>query len=76
MTATSQETFTVTYDQLVRLSVLSGRAREVADELTTLEEQIGAVVYEIAGPFAAGTDEEQKFFEPFFTRVAAAANAS
>jgi hypothetical protein len=70
VTATAQQTYTVTYEQLVRLSVLGERARKAADELNDLEEKIGVVVYEIAGPFAADTDEEEKFFEPFLNRVA------
>ena len=69
MTVTAQQTFAVTYDQLVRLAVLSERARIAAIELEDVDEKIGLVMHEIAGPFAAGTDEEEKFFEPFLNQV-------
>ena len=68
-TVTAQQTFTVTYDQLVRLAVLSERARVAALELQDIDEEAMAIVYEITGPFAPGTDEEEKFFEPFMDQV-------
>ena len=75
MTATTQETFTVTYDQLVRLGVLGERARNAADELKDADEEIGAIVLEIAGPFADDADADA-FFEPFDSRVHAATEAT
>ena len=63
MTATEQQTFTITYDQLIRLAKLGDRARSVVDELVDIDEEAMAIVYDIAGPFASGSDEEQKFFE-------------
>ena len=72
MTTTAQQTFAVTYDQLVCLSVLGLRATAVADELHDIDEKVSALVYEIAGPFERGTDEGA-FFAPFLDQVRAVA---
>ena len=75
MTVTAQPTFTVTYDQLIRLARMGDRAESLESELRDIDEEAMAIVYEIAGPFAKGTDEEEKFFEPFLNRVHAEAEA-
>ena len=75
MTVTAQQTFTVTYDQLIRLARMGDRAQSLESELRDIQEEAMAIVYDIAGPFVSGSDEEEKFFEPFLNRVHAEAEA-
>ena len=75
MTATGQQTFTVTYDQLVRLRALGERATRAASDLDDINMNAGDIVYEIAGPFATD-DDADAFFGPFDKRVDAEAEVA
>ena len=67
--------FTITYDQLVQVRALGERARLAAQVLEDIDEEIGAIVFEIAGPFADDTDADA-FFELFDSRVYGAPEAA
>ena len=47
MTATGQQTFTITYDQLVRLGSLQALARQLRADAEWLEEQLDYAIWAI-----------------------------
>ena len=62
MTATAQQTFTVTYEQFVRLKSLHHRVQLLANEAYELEQQIDYAIWSI---HAERTRDDQPWLDQF-----------